>query len=132
MKKASRVLGRKYDALLSPAGMNNTQFAVMRAISPHRGEPLARIAHHLAMDRTSLYRALNPMVRDGWITIADGENSRSNSAKLTAKGARVLAAAESSWSRIQAHLVQEFGRTAFSFLIEELDRLAAIAEKHKL
>jgi len=130
IKKASRILGRKYDALLSTAGMNNTQFAVMRAVSAHSGEPLVQIAHNLAMDRTSLYRALTPMVRDGWIEIADGENTRSNSAKLTSKGARVLAAAEISWGRIQAHVVKEFGRTSFSSLIQELDRLGAIAEKY--
>ncbi len=104
----------------------------MRAISAHSGEPLARIAHSLAMDRTSLYRALKPMERDGWIKIIDGEDPRYNSAKLTAGGVKALAAAENSWSRIHAHLVKEFGRASFSSLIRELDRLAAIAEKYEM
>jgi DNA-binding MarR family transcriptional regulator len=130
VRKVSRVLGRTYDAALSPAGLTNTQFAVMRAVSSHTGEPLARIAHSLETDRTSLYRALNPMIRDGWIRIMDCEGSRYNSAKLTSKGARVLAAAERSWGRIQARLILEFGRTAYGSLVQELSRLAAIAGKY--
>jgi DNA-binding MarR family transcriptional regulator len=128
VKKASRVLGRRYDAALSGAGMNSTQLAVMRAVSSRSGESLARIAHSLAMDRTSLYRALKPMVRDGWVRILDGEDTRYNTAKLTAKGARVLAAAESSWGRIQENLIKEFGHTSFLSLVRELDRLAALAK----
>jgi len=36
------------------------------------GEPLARIADELELDRTSLYRAINPMIRDGRVTVMDG------------------------------------------------------------
>jgi len=131
VKKLSRVLGRAYDAALSSAGLNNTQFAVLRAISCHAGDPLARIAHSLETDRTSLYRALNPMIRDGWITIMDCEGRRCNSAKLTLKGAKVLATAERSWERIQGQLIRDFGRTAYGSLVHEFSRLAAIAGKYE-
>ncbi len=89
--------------------MNNMQLAVMRAISAHSGDPLAQIAQGLEMDRTSLYRALNPMVRDGWLKIHDAEDTRYNSARLTGKGIRVLAAAEDSWSEI--HVRFKGGKT---------------------
>jgi hypothetical protein len=38
------------------------------------------------MDRTSLYRAIAPMVRDGWLDLTIGVDARSRSAKVTTKG----------------------------------------------
>ena len=77
VKKLSRVLGRVYDAALSVSPMNVTQLAVLRCIVRRRGEPLMRVAEELEMDRSSLYRALHPMVRDGWVEIATGPDARS-------------------------------------------------------
>ena len=85
MKKLSRILGRAYDAALAGAGVNITQLAVMRCISRRDGEPLVRVAEEMEMDRTSLYRAVNPMVRNGWIVLARGADARSRTAKITKK-----------------------------------------------
>ena len=82
VKKLSRVLGRVYDSALAPSGINVTQFAVMRGIARHDGEPLVRVAEKLQMDRTSLYRAIAPLERDGWIEVAAGVDARSRSARL--------------------------------------------------
>ena len=76
IKKLSRVLGRTYDEALASADINITQLAVIRCISRREGEPLARVAHELEMDRTSLYRAIAPIIRDGWLVIAKGSDAR--------------------------------------------------------
>src|SRR5215470_15000956 len=72
VRRASRILARAFDVALEPAGLNVTQLAVLRAIQRHPGEPLTRVAEDLCMDRTSLYRAVAPMQRDGWLTISAG------------------------------------------------------------
>lgn len=125
MKKVARVLGRTYDAALAESGMNNTQFAVLRAVADHSGLPLSRMADALAMERTSLYRALRPMQRDGWVQVTEGEDARSSSATLTRKGAKLLAHAEQAWSRVQGGLLARFGKGAYRSLVRELDRLAS-------
>jgi DNA-binding MarR family transcriptional regulator len=127
VKKISRVLGRIYDARLAPSGINVTQFAVMRCISRHNGEPLARVAEELEMDRTSLYRAIAPMLRDGWITLAAGSDARSRSAMVTRKGVRVIAKASGEWDQIQNHLIGTFGRAEWRTLVAELQRLGECA-----
>jgi DNA-binding MarR family transcriptional regulator len=131
VKKLSRILGRTYDAALSRSGISVTQLAVMRCIHRREGEPLARVAQELEMDRTSLYRAINPMVRDGWLVLADGANARSRSAKVTKKGAQVLAKAAQGWDDIQNHLIGSFGTKAYELLLKELNRLADCAEVAK-
>ncbi len=63
--------------------MNVTQFAVLRCIARRSGEPLVRIAGELEMDRTSLYRAISPMMRDGWLADGESGDARYRTAKLT-------------------------------------------------
>jgi DNA-binding MarR family transcriptional regulator len=127
VKKLSRVLGRVYDAALAPSGINVTQFAVMKCIARRAGEPLARVAEELEMDRTSLYRAIAPMMRDGWITLAAGTDSRSRSAVVTRKGLRVLAKADGEWEQLQNRLIGTFGRSEWSALGKALHRLGECA-----
>jgi len=116
-----------YDSALAPAGINVTQFAVMRCISRHNGEPLARVADELVMDRTSLYRAITPMVRDGWIKLAAGADGRSRSALVTRKGSQVLAKAGGRWDQVQDRLIGAFGKKEWGALAAELQRLGECA-----
>ena len=128
IKKLSRVLGRTYDEALASADINITQLAVIRCISRREGEPLARVAHELEMDRTSLYRAIAPMIRDGWLVMAKGSDARSRSATITKRGKQILAKAAVGWEDIQDRLIRSFGPSAYGSLMEELNRLADCAE----
>jgi DNA-binding MarR family transcriptional regulator len=120
-------LARAFDEVLESAGLNVTQLAVLRAIQRHAGEPLARVAADLRMDRTSLYRAVTPMQRDGWLGITGGADARSRSAAFTAKGLRVLEAADRPWGRLQTEIIERFGRDKWAALVAELERLSACA-----
>ena len=127
VRRASRILARAFDAALEPAGLNVTQLAVLRAIQRHAGGPLTRVAEDLCMDRTSLYRAVSRMQREGWLKISVGANARSRVAEFTTKGRRVLDAADAPWSRAQTVIVERFGRNNWMALVSELERLSAVA-----
>jgi DNA-binding MarR family transcriptional regulator len=127
VKKLSRVLGRVYDSKLSPVGLNITQQAVLRCISRRAGEPLVRIAEELEMDRTSLYRALTPMIRDGWVASMSAKGSRFRTARLTKAGRRVLDSANQKWANVQGTLISRFGQASYDSLLAELYRLADCA-----
>ena len=127
-KKLSRVLGRIYDDALAGSSINITQLAVIRCISRREGEPLARVAHELEMDRTSLYRAITPMVRDGWIVVTSGADARSRSAKVSKKGKQIMMKAARGWDDLQGRLIKGFGASQYSALMAELNRLAECAE----
>jgi len=128
IKKLSRILGRVYDSGLAASGISITQLAVLRCITRRPGEPLARVAHELELDRTSLYRAINPMIRDGWITVVDGDDSRSRTAKVTRKGNALLTKAGDDWDRVQDSIVTKFGKDKYEGLMSQLYRLAECAE----
>jgi len=128
VKKLSRVLGRAYDAGLTGSGINVTQFAVLRCIARRAGEPLVRVADELEMDRTSLYRALEPMTRDGWVTLNAGGDARSRTARLTKKGTQLIAKAARQWDETQDRLIRRFGKRSYNDLVAELYRLAECVE----
>jgi DNA-binding MarR family transcriptional regulator len=127
-KKLSRILGRIYDDALAGSSINITQLAVIRCISRREGEPLARVAHELEMDRTSLYRAIAPMIRDGWIVVTSGTDARSRAAKVSKKGKQIMMKAARGWDDLQGRLIRGFGASQYAALMTELNRLAECAE----
>src|SRR5215470_5511043 len=128
VRRASRILARAFDVALEPSGLNVTQLAVLRAVQRHAGEPLTRVAEDLCMDRTSLYRAIAPMQRDGWVRLVDGADARSRTVEFTPKGLRVLSAADAPWGRLQTDIIERFGRDKWAALVAELGRLAACTQ----
>lgn len=128
VKKLSRVLGRTYDQGLVVAGINITQLGVLRCIGRREGEPLVRVAEEMELDRTALYRALAPMIRNGWVVTKDAETGNVRTAKITTKGHRLLARAAGGWSSVQDQIVNQFGEKQYEALIDELHRLASCAE----
>ena len=80
------------------------------------------VAVELEMDRSSLYRALDPMVRDEWVRIRAGTDARSRTAVITTKGYRVLAKAGKLWEQVQTTVVEQFGRREWKALAAEVDR----------
>ena len=128
IKKLSRVLGRVYDAALADSPMNVTQLAVLRCVGRRTGEPLMHVAEELKMDRSSLYRALDPMVRDGWVKITSGIDARSRTAVITTKGDRILKKAGQQWEKVQTRVVERFGLREWGAFVANMEKLRACAE----
>jgi len=127
VRKTARVLARLFDAALADSGLNITQLAVMRAVLRHPHEPLSRVAEDLAMDRTSLYRALAGLAKQHWVTLSDGADSRSRIAAVTRPGQAALARAEPGWNSTQQAVIERFGAAQWQCLVAELQRLADCA-----
>lgn len=127
IRKAARVLARTYDGALAPSGMNVTQLAVMRALLRHPREPLARVAEDLAMDRTSLYRAIESLRKQRWVRLSDGKDNRSRSASVSRSGALALKRADPGWASTQGGIVGRFGHREWQAFTSELQRLVDCA-----
>ena len=126
LRKASRVVGRLYDNALAGAGVTANQLAILRALGRSGPQPLSRLADSMVMDRTSLYRALAPMARDGWVSIEGAGRGRSRVAALTGEGRRVMDAAADRWEAAQAHFVGAFGADEWLALSTMLQAVIAM------
>jgi DNA-binding MarR family transcriptional regulator len=128
IRKASRALSRIYDEALAPAGLTVAQLGVLRAINrgAKDGEPLSRLAETLVMDRTSLYRALRPMARSGWLLIKDAPKGRTKVVQLSKAGVRATARAAEYWETAQSRVIGEFGVHRWATLQKAMTDLTAL------
>jgi DNA-binding MarR family transcriptional regulator len=113
-------VARLYDEHLGRAGLTTAQFSLLRTLE-RRDEPvpLSELAEEHVYERTSLYRALEPLTRQGLITVTPGRG-RSKQARLTARGARQVAKALPHWQDAQNAFLREFGHSAWSTLATHL------------
>lgn len=121
LRKASRAITRAYDDALSDQGMTTTQFAILRHLS--RGDiALSRLAEQLVMDRTSLYRTIAPVIREGWAEIIP-DGKRAKMARLTDGGREAMNKATPAWEATQSRFVDELGGAEWQSLQTTLSKL---------
>jgi DNA-binding MarR family transcriptional regulator len=116
LRRASRAISRFYEAAFAPLDLTATQFSILVAVQLAGSIPLSRLAEVLVLDRTSLYRAVKPLVRRRCLRILPGQTRRERTAALTGVGGRLLADALPIWRRIQEQFVGALGPRAWAAL----------------
>ena len=127
VRRTGRALAQVYDAIMAPSGLRNTQFALLSRLDQETPVGMGDLAELLAMDRTTLTRALMPLERQGWDVVEAGADRRSRQVRLTEGGAATREAARPLWRQAQAHVAMKFGEERLAALRQELAALAAIA-----
>lgn len=126
LRKASRSISRVYDSQLANAGVTVSQYSILTILKRSGGEELSRLAEKMVMDRTSLYRALAPMVRARWLVITDTKKGRAKNVSLTREGRRIHAKAAVHWEKAQTQLIEVFGPARWHELQSGIVALAAL------
>jgi DNA-binding MarR family transcriptional regulator len=135
LRKASRAVTRFYDEALRATRFTTTQFAVMRAVSREGNVPMSRVAETLVMDRTSLYRAVAPLLRGKDLELAPSpEDGRAKVLRVTESGKRRMARAARKWASAQQRMVETMGIDRWRELSQLLEQTAedALALAHQL
>lgn len=126
LRKASRAVTRLYDETMADTCLSLAQFAVLRNIARREPVPLMDLAHVLVMDRTTLYRALKPLEREGWVASEDGPG-RAKTARLTDKGRDAVARSTQAWQAAQRRLIERFGLERWTVTEAALQDLVTIS-----
>ena len=127
IRSASRAVTQLYEEALAPAGLKATQLSILVAAAARpdwTGSALAAVLH---LDRTTLTRNLQPLVRKGLLRVGSGRDLRTNSVGLTPKGHAVLHRAYPLWRKMQRRIMSRMGRRRWESLIRDLASLASIA-----
>jgi DNA-binding MarR family transcriptional regulator len=85
LRKATRTVSRMYDEFLRDRVLNNTQFSLLRLIRAEKELSISTLGRYMAMDRTSVIRALAPLERDGLIDSRPGADKRIRIVSVTSK-----------------------------------------------
>ncbi|SAL21863.1 MarR family transcriptional regulator [Caballeronia choica] len=123
LRQAARHISKLYERHLSEAGITPTQFSILRTLSRRPGLTMADLSRTLVMDRTTLVRALKPLLRRGFVAApVEGQNKRLR-VVLTEQGSTRLDQAAAHWAAAQASFEHSFGRQEAARLRGELFRM---------
>ena len=101
-QRAARVLARRFDEALRPAGLTNGQFSMLMSMNRPGQVRMREVASLLGMDRTTLTGALKTLERRGLVaTQTDPDDRRGRLLALTDAGRNRLAEALPIW--VEAH-----------------------------
>ena len=127
-RRASRALTQVYEEALRPQGIRATQFTILQALSLAGEVSQGRLGEMLAMDSTSLTRALAIMRRAGWVSEHRGEDRRERRIRLSSEGNSKLRRGLPVWERVQSRLRGKLGGSAWKSLLQLAHHTTEIAK----
>jgi len=117
LRQAARHVTQFYDDCLAPTRLRTTQFSILARLKQLGPMTINALAAQMVMDRTTLGRNVQPLEREGLITIRRGQaDRRSKELHVTAAGAARLRAAIKLWAEAQARFEAVFGAERASHL----------------
>ncbi|WP_454743275.1 MarR family winged helix-turn-helix transcriptional regulator [Cupriavidus necator] len=107
--RLARLLTSLYNGYLRESGLTIAQFTLLRNIHALAPAGMKRIAEAMLMDRTSVTRMIEPLLKEGLLRDEVGEDRRYRNLVLTAKGLVAITRSEEAWSRAQEDLYSRIG-----------------------
>jgi len=109
-----------YEHFLRAEGLRLPQYSLLMHLSdsPQALQPLAE---RMDMDRTTLTRALKPLVASGWVAQSAGTDARQHLFALTAAGQAKRASAQAVWADAQRALEAVLSRDFVAALNRTLE-----------
>jgi DNA-binding MarR family transcriptional regulator len=126
LKMTARAVGRAWDEALAPSGINATQYAILVNVGRHESISQARLADHLGLERTTLYRAVELMERKRWLKTRPLGEGVTRMVELAPAGQERLAVARPLWERAQSGFVRAFGQKRWEETLAVLDEIRAL------
>jgi DNA-binding MarR family transcriptional regulator len=124
LRQAARHISQLYERHLSEVRITPTQFSIVSALSRLPNMTMAELAQAMVMERTTLVRVLQPLLRSGLVAAEQlGTCHRRLQLTLTEPGRAKLAEATQHWEAAQNEFEARFGRRQAARLRRELFRL---------
>ncbi|KQR74037.1 MarR family transcriptional regulator [Burkholderia sp. Leaf177] len=126
LRQAARHISQLYERHLSAAGITPTQFSIVSALERAPDMTMAELAQAMVMERTTVVRTLQPLLRSGLVSAElGGTCQRRLQLTLTESGRTKLADAQLHFQAAQEEFETKFGRRQAARLRRELFRLTS-------
>lgn len=126
LKKISRFLTNFYDLSLKNSGIRSTQFNLLIAFYKSPEKSITDIAKDMGMDRTTLSRNLNPLLKKQLIILAALLDKRCKSYVLTEKGKNIIEDALPYFERAKKFIILLLGDKKHDKLLSDIKELLKI------
>ncbi|WP_431258521.1 MarR family winged helix-turn-helix transcriptional regulator [Roseateles chitinivorans] len=108
-RRGARHIARLYDRHLAPQQIKSSQFTLLTAVSYNPGVQISDLAEIMVMERTTLVRALKPLIEAGWIESKKASTGRALSFDLTKEGRKKAADCFPLWKAAQVEFESTLG-----------------------
>jgi DNA-binding MarR family transcriptional regulator len=129
IRRADRLVRQFYDQILEPSGLLITQFTLLRNLMTMTSPvTVQRLAEVLGMDRTTLTRNLEVLLRQEWVRVEEGPDRRTRLVSLTKQGIEIYERALPYWRNAQAQIVEKLGAQRLQELLETLYAMEGVIQ----
>ena len=130
VRQAARHVSQLYERHLSEVDITPTQFSIMAVLGRGSSLTMMELAQAMVMERTSLVRALRPLMDSGFVADEPGEQGKRRfQLILTGSGRTKLDEAMVHWSAAQDEFERKFGHLQAALLRRELLRITRDVSK---
>lgn len=126
LRKAARAVTQAYDNALRPAGLRATQFTLLAILAGRGKMPVTKMSKALGMDRTTLARNLQPLVRRNLIRTENEDDLRVRIVVLTDVGRNLFEEARPMWVAMQLQMSEGLGRERWAGLLKDLNGITSV------
>jgi Transcriptional regulators len=110
LRRITKKVTDYYDLALKPAGVSVNQYSLLENISRIEGCSTGELAKQVRLEKSTLVRTLQPLLRDGFITDKSLGKNRRRNLYLTPSGKEVLKMAFPLWAKVQDEIVEKLGK----------------------
>ncbi len=125
IRKAGRILTRRYDEYLKPSGVKITQFSMLANIARNPSITVSELAKLLVMDQTTVSRNLHILEKSGYIYMeTEMTDQRIKKIRITDTGMSKINEAKPLWEKAQLDMERVLGRQSIEDLLGSLLKIA--------
>ena len=100
IRRAARLLSRRYEEALRPVNLTSSQFSILQALRNRNGLPQGTMAEILGFEPTTLTRILRPLEKRKLIKVVPTPNDqRRRMVSITKEGDALFVEAKHLWQR---------------------------------
>jgi DNA-binding MarR family transcriptional regulator len=107
LRQANRTITRLYDEALRSHGITVNQLNILAVIISEKQIQPSQLGKILGMEKSTVSRTVDRMVKKNWIAVHPGEDSRTQRLSVTAKGRQLLVTVTPIWDRLQAGVLTD-------------------------
>jgi DNA-binding MarR family transcriptional regulator len=122
VRRASRLVTRRYDQHLREFGLEATQFALLSAVEAQPGKSQVALGAALGLEKATLSRNLRLMETKGWVRVERG-------VALTEEGRALMARAKTGWRQAHAELQGAMGNDDWEAMGRGLRAMTEAADR---
>ena len=109
LRQVNRTITRLYDEALRPHGLTVNQLNILAVVISEKQIRPGKLGQALGMEKSTVSRTVDRMVRKDWIKVAPGADSRTQLLTVTPKGRKLLIAVTPIWDNLQAGVLTDTG-----------------------